>query len=148
MRNFSSGKISMKTVMVFGTFDIIHLGHLHLFQQAKKYGNKLIVVVARDTNVKKAKKHSPLHTEQERINFLRHINLVNNVCLGYKTDYYRIIKEKKPTVIALGYDQKIDEKTLKEKIKKFGLHTKIVRLLPYGKRVKSSLIKKYIEKNI
>lgn len=138
----------MKKVMVFGTFDIIHLGHLHLFRQAKKYGNKLVVVVARDINVKKAKKHLPLHTEQERLNFLKHIDLIDSAVLGHKTDYYQIIKKQKPAVIALGYDQKIDEKILKNKIKKFGLRTKIVRLSPYGKKVKSSLIKKYIEKNI
>lgn len=138
----------MKTVMVFGTFDIIHLGHLHLFLQAKKYGDKLIAVIARDINVKKEKKHRPLHTERERFYFLKHIDLIDNVVLGNKTDYYKIIKEKKPAVIALGYDQKMNEKTLKEKIKKFGLHTEIVRLLPYRKKIKSSLIKKYIEKNI
>ncbi len=138
----------MKKVMVFGTFDIIHLGHLHLFLQAKKYGDKLTVVVARDINVKKVKKHRPLHTEQQRIYFLKHIDLIDNVILGNKKDYYKIIKEKKPDVIALGYDQKIDEKMLKEKIKKFGLWTKIIRLSPYGKKIKSSLIKKYIEKNI
>lgn len=138
----------MKKVMVFGTFDLVHLGHIHLFQQARKYGDKLVVVVARDINVKKTKKHRPLHTEQERLYFLKRIDLTDSAVLGHKTDYYQIIKKQKPDVIALGYDQKIDEKILKNKIKKFGLRIKIVRLSPYGKKVKSSLIKKYIEKNI
>ncbi|HLC71304.1 MAG TPA: adenylyltransferase/cytidyltransferase family protein, partial [Candidatus Nanoarchaeia archaeon] len=38
----------MKTVMCFGTFDILHPGHLHYLQQAKKYGDYLMVVIARD----------------------------------------------------------------------------------------------------
>ena len=32
-----------KKVMLFGTFDLIHSGHLSLFNQAKEYGQKLIV---------------------------------------------------------------------------------------------------------
>ncbi|MBI2582387.1 adenylyltransferase/cytidyltransferase family protein, partial [Candidatus Woesearchaeota archaeon] len=31
----------MKKVMCFGTFDLLHLGHLNYFQQAKKYGDYL-----------------------------------------------------------------------------------------------------------
>ena len=43
----------MKRVLIFGTFDGIHEGHLNLFKQAKKYGDYLIVVVGRDENIKK-----------------------------------------------------------------------------------------------
>ena len=38
----------MKLVMCAGTFDIVHPGHLYFFSEAKKLGDKLIVVVARD----------------------------------------------------------------------------------------------------
>ena len=41
--------------MLFGTFDGLHEGHFDLFRQAKKYGDYLVVVVARDVNVKKIK---------------------------------------------------------------------------------------------
>lgn len=40
-------------VMVFGTFAVLHPGRLYFFNQAKKHGDKLIAVVARDVNVKK-----------------------------------------------------------------------------------------------
>jgi len=45
----------MKTVMTFGTFDIVHPGHIHFLQQAKTYGDRLITIVARDMNVQKFK---------------------------------------------------------------------------------------------
>jgi len=48
-------KIKKKKVMVFGTFDIFHPGHRSFLNQAKKYGNYLIVVVARDKQSKFSK---------------------------------------------------------------------------------------------
>jgi len=131
----------MKTVMVFGTFDILHLGHLNLFKQAKCLGDKLIVVVARDCNVEKIKVQKPIHNEKERLEFLRHIDLVDVVILGDKVDIYKVIEKVKPDVIALGYDQVVDKKRLKD--------WKIERLRPYKPtKAKSNKIKKYIEKII
>ncbi|HEY4500387.1 MAG TPA: adenylyltransferase/cytidyltransferase family protein, partial [Candidatus Paceibacterota bacterium] len=45
----------MKRVMVFGTFDILHPGHLYFLRAAKKLGDYLIVSLARDVNVRKIK---------------------------------------------------------------------------------------------
>lgn len=44
-----------KIVMAFGTFDVFHPGHEYYLTQAKKYGDILIVVVARDKTVEKVK---------------------------------------------------------------------------------------------
>ena len=43
----------MKTVMTFGTFDLAHPGHIFYLNEAKKLGDKLITVIARDANLKK-----------------------------------------------------------------------------------------------
>lgn len=43
----------MKKVLIFGSFDSLHKGHLNLFKQARKHGDKLIAVVARDETIKK-----------------------------------------------------------------------------------------------
>ena len=45
----------MVTVMAFGTFDVLHPGHHFYLEQARKLGDNLVVVVARDANVKKLK---------------------------------------------------------------------------------------------
>jgi len=121
----------MKKVMVFGTFDIVHLGHLNLFKQAKKLGDYLVVVVGRDITSKKIKKSTLVHNEKERLEFLKNIKLVDQAVLGNKIDYYKIIKTEKPDVIALGYDQQNFIDKLEEKIKEFGLNTKVVRLKSY-----------------
>lgn len=131
----------IKKVMCFGTFDLLHLGHLNYFEQAKKYGNYLIVVVARDqTKLKQRKK--PLFTELERVALITHIKIVDEAVLGYIDDHYRIIQEKAPEVICLGYDQQVSIGQLKKELAKRGIFPKIIRLKPFKhKTQKSSLLK-------
>tara|TARA_B100000700_G_scaffold316418_1_gene405937 strand:+ start:174 stop:593 length:420 start_codon:yes stop_codon:yes gene_type:complete len=132
----------MKTVMLFGTFDILHLGHIDMFLQAKKYGEHLIVVVARDLRVEQVKGERPVHSEKERAALLSHLDCVDTVVLGDLLDVYQIIARKKPDVIALGYDQTCFVDKLSEKIASYGLDSEVVRLLPYKeKKYKSGLIK-------
>lgn len=138
----------MKTVMIFGTFDIVHHGHLNLFKQARKYGDKLVAVVGRDERVKTLKQN-PIHNEKERKYFLEQIRLIDTVILGDKKDVYKKIKEIKPNVIVLGYDQNHFTDKLAEKIKEFGLKIKIVRAKPYkAHSLKSTNIRTKLEKTI
>ena len=121
----------MKKVMVFGTFDGLHMGHRSLFQQARKYGDYVIAVVARDSTVKKVKDHIPLEKQEERLRQVRDCPGIDEARLGYEDDQYRVIFEVKPDVICLGYDQRAFVDKLAEKIEKSGLHTKIYRMKPY-----------------
>jgi len=139
----------MKKVMVFGTFDVVHCGHIHMFKEAREYGDKLIAVIGRDVNVEKIKGIGPMHNEKERKMFLEQIKLIDEVILGDKIDVYKVIKEKRPDVIALGYDQKVYVDKLADAITEFDLNTKIVKLSAYRpNRFKSTKIKKYIERVI
>lgn len=125
-------------VMVFGTFDGLHLGHLSFFRQAKKHGNYLVAVIGRNSTVKRLKGHLPIFSERARLGALKHVKSVNKAVLGHKKDYFRAILREKPDIICLGYDQKIPGK-LAPKIKKWG--TKIYRLKSYKPRIyKSSKI--------
>lgn len=128
----------MKTVLLFGTFDLLHAGHIAFFKQGRKFGDKLIVVVARDVNVKKTKGQLPLHTEKERLELLKHIDLIDEAVLGDAKDVYKVIKKIKPDVIALGYDQIAFTDKLQAKLTEFKLTTKIVRLKPFQEKTKKS----------
>ena len=75
----------MKKVMVFGTFDLVHPGHLSFFRQAKKNGGFLIVVVARDRNSLEAKGRPPRNEEKKRLANIRKIKLVDKAILGSRT---------------------------------------------------------------
>ena len=129
--------------MVFGTFDGIHEGHLDFFRQAREYGDYLIVIVGRDVNILKIKKHLPEKSEEQRFNSLKRCKLVDEARMGFEDGPYKIIEDLKPDVICLGYDQLAFTKNLKKEIKKRGLDIKIYRLKPFQpEKYHSSIINK------
>jgi len=137
-------KDDMKKVMTFGTFDIYHKGHESYLRQAKKLGEYLIVVLARDKNVLRIKKQETRNKEQKRKKILEESGLADEVVLGDLKNRYAVIEKYRPGVIALGYDQKVDLVELKEKIKEFEINAKIVRLKSFKPEIyKSSLIMKH-----
>ena len=127
-------------VMLFGTFDIVHAGHRDMFQQAKTYGNFLIVSIAREQNIVKIKGTAPRNNEQTRLAQIQKESLVDKCFLGEITDPFAVIKREKPDIIALGYDQHHTlAKQLPQKLKEMDLsHIKIVRLKPYHPEVYKS----------
>ncbi len=127
----------MKTVMCFGTFDILHLGHLFYFEQAKKYGDYLLVVLARDKTKQKQKKKI-IFSEQERVKLVQSLKVVDEAVLGNVDNHLAIIAEKKPDILCLGYDQKIDKKELQRRLAQQKLYPRIVRISAYKPHTQKS----------
>lgn len=124
----------MTKIMVFGTFDMIHPGHEDLFRQARSLASDphLIVSVARDEVSSRIKGFKPRNDEKERLHALAENPLVDDVVLGDEADYMAHIKEARPDIIALGYDQSGEfVEHLAADLKKAGLDTSLVRMQPY-----------------
>jgi len=135
----------MKTVIVFGTFDTLHKGHEYFLAEAKKHGDRLIVVVGRDSTVAEVKGKKPLHDEQTRLNNIKNLKIVDQAFLGKTQNKYDIIEELKPDIICLGYDQNSYTKDLKHELGKRKLDIAILRLGPYKEHIyKSSKLTKNI----
>ena len=108
-----------KTVTIFGDFDGIHEGHLAFIKEAKALGDKLVAIVARDSEVEKIKGKPPVSNEVLRINALLKVEDIDQVFLGdAEQGTYKIVQEVKPHVIFLGYDQQALFDNLKDAIKK------------------------------
>jgi FAD synthetase len=140
-------KEKQKKIMVFGTFDGLHLGHLNFFKQARKLALKpfLIVSVARDKNVKIIKKNFPIFKEKKRITLVKKSNLVDQVVLAGLNNHLSHILKIRPDIIALGYDQKNYVRNLKKDLQNKGLIVKIIRLKAYKKNIyKNHLLKRKI----
>ena len=131
-----------KKVMIFGTFDYFHAGHEDVLKQARKLGDSLTVVLARDKTVEKIKGGKPDHTEKQRLATLKKHELVDKAVLGNHKDKHKVILKHKPNVIALGYDQHVFTQTLQKLIIEHQLDLEIIRLEPYKPEIfKSSKIK-------
>lgn len=117
----------MKKVLVTGTFDIIHPGHLYLLKQAKHQGNFLMVVMARDRTVKKIKGYLPYFDETERVTNLKAQGLADRVILGGFADKLQAVVALRPDIICLGYDQKAFTENLQEKLRNRGMEPTIIR---------------------
>lgn len=114
--------------MASGVFDIVHLGHLHYLEEARKLGDELFVVVATDTTVRKMK-HEPITPGKMRVELVSALKPVDRAVLGHEDDIFKTVEELRPDIIALGYDQRFDEKELDRQLKSRGLdHIRIVRL--------------------
>ena len=135
----------MKKVMCFGTFDVLHEGHRFYLTGARKLGDYVVVVVARDETVKKVKKQPPLHNEGERVRSLQQLGIADKVILGNPGDKLKVVEDEKPQIICLGYDQTFFTEKIKEKLLQRGLNVQVMRLPAYKPEVyKSSIIKKRI----
>ncbi|MDX9970877.1 MAG: adenylyltransferase/cytidyltransferase family protein [Candidatus Gracilibacteria bacterium] len=146
-KNSSTSKPSKeKTVMIFGTFDLLHAGHENLVRQARELGDKVIAIIARDKTVKNIKGHLPDADENTRLKNLKNTGWVDEIYLGDIKDKTKFIKQIKPHIIALGYDQFAFTYNLERLIIENRLNTRIVRLTPYRPEIyKSSLLKKQMK---
>jgi len=130
-------------VMVFGTFDYLHAGHENLFIQARSLGDEIIAIIARDKTVRNIKGEIPDHSEKERLANLKNTGWAEMVYLGNAKDKTKVIKEYRPDIIALGYDQFAFTYRLEKFLMDIKLDAKIIRLKPYRPDMyKSSIIKK------
>lgn len=117
----------MVRVMATGVFDLLHPGHLYYLEKAKELGDELIVVIARDSTVRN-QKHEPITPENMRRALVESLKPVDKAVLGKEGDIYEIVKEIKPDIIALGYDQPYDAEKIKADLKKRGLKVEVKRL--------------------
>ena len=117
--------------MATGTFDLLHMGHIYYLKEAKKLGDKLVTVVARDSTVRKLK-HEPVTSEGMRIGIIKELKMVDEAVLGHEDDMYATVEDLKPDIIALGYDQIHDEKKIERELKKRNINAKVARLPKYS----------------
>lgn len=97
----------MKRVITFGTFDVFHLGHLNILEQARSFGHQLIVGVSTDKLTFDKKRRNPVYTQEERRRIVAAINVVDEVfyeeSLERKGDY---IKRHRANILVMGDDWK------------------------------------------
>lgn len=95
----------MRTIITFGTFDVLHIGHLHLLERAAALGDRLVVGVSTDALNLAKKGRPPVYPENERLELIRALRCVDDVFLEHslelKADY---VREHRAAVLVMGDD--------------------------------------------
>ena len=140
------GDKGKKIVLAGGVFDIIHPGHIHTLNAAKALGDVLVVAIATDKTAQKMKKRPPLHNQELRRELVSYLSMVDKAIIGHEDDIFETVKEIKPDIIVLGYDQIHQEKFIDDGCKRINLDVEIVRLQsPVPHLSSSDIEKKYGE---
>ncbi|MHA1194544.1 MAG: adenylyltransferase/cytidyltransferase family protein [Promethearchaeota archaeon] len=143
-----------KKILIAGTFDIIHPGHLFLINEAAKLGD-VYVVVATDKNRKKYSGEYPIIPQEQRLEVVKGLKNVKDARIGRSdNDTLKTVEEINPDIILLGPDQKYDINTLQKGLEKKGLgHIKVKRLETYydkyelhsSRLIKQKVIDRYLK---
>ena len=97
----------MTRVVVNGSFDVLHLGHLKLLEHARSYTNSVVLVLTdSDRRIKELKGSArPVNTEFERVEFLKSLRYVDRVeVFDSDEELATLIKNFAPDVMVKGSD--------------------------------------------
>lgn len=95
----------MRTVITFGTFDVLHIGHINILRRAKAHGGRLIVGVSSDALNFSKKQRYPVYSEAHRAEIISSLQFVDEVfieeSLELKGEY---IKKFGADILIMGND--------------------------------------------
>ena len=88
-------------VFCFGVFDGIHDGHIRMLQEAKSYGDYLIVAITQDQVVQKLKNHPPRLPLTARINNIQALQIADEVVAGDPDiQMWQVLQSYQPDIVA------------------------------------------------
>ncbi len=106
-------KQSVVVVAVSGGFDPIHIGHARMFEEAKRLGDRLVVILNNDNWLMK-KKGYVFMPQEERAELIRHIRWVDEVVITSHSEnpedmsVASELRALKPHIFANGGDRKVE----------------------------------------
>ncbi len=120
-----------RIVFTNGCFDLLHVGHLHILNQAAAQGDVLVVGLNTDNSISRLKgPDRPLITEHERASLLAAFDCVDAVILFDQDTPVNLIRSIKPDVLVKGSDYRIDQVIGKEVVEDQGGKVMLVDFLP------------------
>ena len=110
-----------KIVFTNGCFDILHAGHVDIFQQARNLGDALVVAVNSDISIKKIKgEKRPIVPQEQRMQVLAALEAIDYVVIFDEENPFKIIKEIQPDILVKGGDWPVETIVGREIVEKKG----------------------------
>ena len=96
----------MKNIVVNGTFDILHRGHVELLQYAKSLGDHLLVCIDADSRVSELKgPNRPINNQKDRKFMLQSLQCVDSVWIfSGEDELEEILTNYQPDIMVKGSD--------------------------------------------
>ena len=92
-------------VITFGTFDLLHIGHINILKNAKSLGDELIVGVSTDKFSIEKKNRKPIYNENDRKQILESLKFVDKVFFEESFEKKReYIKKYNADIFVMGND--------------------------------------------
>lgn len=137
-------KEQRKVVLTNGCFDLLHSGHIHLFREAKKRGDVLIVAVNDDSSIRKIKGPSrPIFPLGERLETLEALREIDYLVSFSEETPQKLIASLHPDVLVKGGDWRIEEVVGRKEVEEEGGE---VVIIPYFKGYSSTKVMERILK--
>jgi len=124
---------SMRETVVFtnGCFDILHVGHVTLLDDARREGSRLIVGINSDDSVRRLKGPSrPVVDERSRARVLAALEAVDAVVVFDEPTPLELMLALRPDVIVKGGDYEADSIVGAAEVRSWGGRVKIVSFVP------------------
>ena len=129
-----------KTVLTFGVYDMMHIGHILLFKRAKERGDRLVVAVQDGDYILKYKPDTRIiYTTEERLYMVSTIRYVDEVVTYRDVDVD--VQQIDFDILVLGQDQ--NHAGFQRAIEWCKEHGKEVVRLPRTEGISSTLLREY-----
>ena len=133
-----------RIVFTNGCFDLLHVGHVRSLEQARGFGDRLIVAVNSDASVRRIKgPERPIVRARERAEVLAGLACVDWVVMFSEDTPLRLIRALRPDVLAKGGDWKLDAIVGRDDVIGWGGSVRRLREIP-GVRT-TSIVKRVRE---
>lgn len=95
----------MTIIITFGTYDLLHIGHIKILNRARKLGDKLVVGVSSDQLNYSKKAVLPIYCENDRMEIIKNIKGVDEVFLEESLEKKReYVVKHKADILVMGSD--------------------------------------------
>jgi len=119
-----------RVVFTNGCFDLLHPGHIHLLQGARRLGERLVVGLNSDDSVRRLKGDSrPIIGERDRAVILNALDCVDLVVLFDEDTPLNLIRELRPDILVKGSDYRLDEVVGRSEVEAYGGRVALVDVL-------------------
>ena len=110
-----------RVVLANGCFDILHVGHIRYLQDARRFGDILVVAVNSDKSVRQLKGEGrPILNEEERTKLVAALRCVDYVVLFHETDVSEVIEALHPEVHVKGSDYTEETVPERSQVRRYG----------------------------